>query len=133
MAPRLRARSRPWGSSRESCYLRTGHRAPLWRRGDDPMRPGLPGSLQQEYLEELPLVADAEAPAASHDVVDVPAKEKDRDQCAEQRKRDPDPHPPLLFGAGYLDRTPFAERRLYPRRGGSMQVEIAEDPVGARA
>ena len=97
--PRRRARSRPSGRS----------------------------GLRQERAEELPLVAYAEAPAAGHDVIDVPAKKKDRDQRTEQSQRDPDPHPLLLLGARYLQRTPFTERRLYAWRSCSVQIEVAED------
>jgi hypothetical protein len=96
-----------------------GARSRLW--GSNPY-------LQPECVEELPFVADTEAPAAGHEVVDVPAKEKDRDHGTEQRKRDPDPHSLFLFGAGHLHGAPFAECRLHARRGGSMQIEIAEDP-----
>ena len=83
--------------------------------------------LQDKCREELPFVADAEAPASCHDVVDVPAKAKDRDQSTKQRECDPDPHPPLMFGGRYLQRTPFADLRLHPRRCCSVQVEVAED------
>jgi hypothetical protein len=98
--------------------LRLAARSRLW--GSNP--------LHRECVEELPFVADTEAPAAGHEVVDIPAKEKDRDHGTEQRKRDPDPHAFLLFSAGHLHGTPFTECRLHARRGGSMQIEIAEDP-----
>jgi hypothetical protein len=39
--------------------------------------------LQQECREELLFVADSEAPTTCHDVVDLPAEEKDRDQGTE--------------------------------------------------
>ena len=90
-------------------------------------RPSGRSGLRQERAEVLPLVAYAEAPAAGHDVIDVPAKKKDRDQGTEQSQRDPDPHPLLLLRARYLQRTPFTERRLYSWRGCPVQIEVAED------
>ena len=99
-AQRRRTRSRPSGSSR--------------------LRAGVPRRTASRR--------QCRSPAAGHQVVDVPTKQKDRDQSTEQCERDPDPHSPLLFRARYLHRTPFADRRLHARRRSSMQVEVAEDP-----
>ena len=99
-APTLRARWRPSGSSGRASLLAARE-----------------GATPRESRRTACFVADAKPPAACHDVVDVPAKEEDRDHGTEERQCNPDPHPLLLFGARYLQRTPFAIPSAAPARG----------------